>query len=305
MALVPAFSAFADTPTSTATPTSTITMTPTPALGEGQWSMVVNSGSPVVTGQGGYSGVFNYTAGPTAWPSTGGLLSVYFPFGIDTPSPSNFYAAPAFSSNIRAYGFSGQTVTVQIANLAPGAGIDFYYGYNPTGFAVSTTNTPLDLYVASNAVDISYTLMGGVTPNPANTPIVVQTPTCTPTATITTSPSESPTSTPSPSVTPTWTESPVGNEHAGTVYTYPNPFNLQNFNKCTFRFGPASNVHVTVFNLVGEPVREIPSSDINEAQGWAIWPGVDDYMRKVTGGMYFVRVRSSSGTLTKKFTVLN
>jgi hypothetical protein len=240
---------FTVTVTDVPTATPTVTPTTTMVMGEGSWSVVPDT-TPFVTGHGGYSAVINFVAGPTAWPATGGLLAVYFPVGLDLPGYGNFYAVPAYASHIGAYGFSGQTATVQIRNLAPGDSIPFYYGYNPTGFAVSTTTSPLVFAVSSNALDISGPV-GGVTPNATNVALLVQTPTSTSTPTITASPTESPTYTVSPTVTPTWTESPIGVVQDGKVYVYPNPFNRQKTDKCTIRFAPASDVHITIFNLLG------------------------------------------------------
>lgn len=90
----------------------------------------------------------------------------------------------------------------------------------------------------------------------------------------------------------------------GKVFSYPNPFDLQKFDKVTFRFDSDPDARVTVFNLLGEPVREIPISDIQGPLGFAIWHGEDDSQHHVTGGLYFVRVKGKK-TLVRKFTILN
>jgi hypothetical protein len=277
-------------------------------VGEGSWGFVANKPYPWITGDQALSGQLVYQAGATAWPATGGLLTIFFPAGIDPPTASNFYVAPSFASKVQSYSFSGTTVEVQVKDLLPGAFLPFFYGYNSTGFAVVGTNSPINFGMMAYVDSVSAGPGSIVTPASASAPLLIVTPTMTATisATFTVSPtfSETPTVTPTFTITETFTETPVGPEQVNTVYSYPNPFDQKKFDKCTFRFPSAANAQVTVFNLVGEPVREIPSSDINAAQGWAVWPGVDDYMRKVTGGLYFVRVRLPNSTMVKKFTVL-
>jgi hypothetical protein len=290
----------------TTVPTASPTVTNTPAVGEGSWTFVPST-QPFVSGNSGYSGVLTYIAGPTAWPATGGLLTVYFPLGISAPTSSNFYVAPAFGSQVSNYSFIGSTVSVQVSNLAPGSSIPFYYGYLPSGVAVNTTQSTIAISLAAYVDTASAGAGASVIPNTGGYISVVQ-PTTTPTTTLTftVSPTFSPTPTyESPTITPTWTESPIAAAQGNSVFSYPNPFDISNFSKCTFRFPAATYAKVTVFNLVGEPVRVIPDSDINAAQGWAVWPGVDDYLHQVAGGLYYVRVQTPTGTVIKHFTVLH
>jgi hypothetical protein len=310
-----------DTLTSTITPSVTPTCTLTPGVGEGTWTFVASAAPPWVTGSNGLSAILTYYAGATPWPPSGGLLSIYFPPGLDAPSAVNFYAVPTPGGNNLvqgpgSYSYSGaspngSTVSVDVSNLASGAPVSFYYGYDSGGFAISTTVSPLVIAVQAYADSTTGGPGAAVAPNGANVPLVVVTPTltCTVTLSSTISPtfSPSPTISPTPTITLTSTNTPIGTVTPNAVYSYPNPFDMRagGVTKCTFRFPSDSSAKVTVFNLVGEPVREIPSSDINLAEGWAIWPGVDDYLRPVAGGIYFVRVRASKGTYIKHFTVLH
>lgn len=312
LSLTGPLAAVTDTPTCTSTPTDLPTPTPTltitPAVGEGAWGWVADS-DPWVTGSAGHSATLSYQAGPTAFPASGGLLTFFFPFGLEAPVAGNFYAAPAYASLVQGYTFNGSTVSVQVRNLAAGASMVFLYGYNAVGASVSTTISPQTVALFSNslgdpAVGIGAPVSAGGL-GVVNVVTPTMTPTITPTFTISATFSMTPTITPTFSITQTFTETPVGALQDGKVYVYPNPFNMQATDKCTIRFNPASDVHITIFNLLGETVRELSSSDINEAQGWAVWKGVDDYLRNIAGGMYFVRVKSSYGVVTKKFTVLN
>lgn len=279
-------------------------MTATP--GDGSWTFVPSE-LPLITGHTGVTGVFTYKAGAQAWPSSAGLLTIFFPLGVDAPTTSNFYVAPAYSSKVQLASASGQTYTVQVKDLNPGDSLPFYFGYLAGGLSVTGTAGPLAFQVVANPGSTS-PAGGPVTPDASQAVLTLLTPTQTPTITatftISTTITYSPTITPTFTVTPTWTESPVGPEHPNEVYAYPNPYDQKKFEKVTFRFPGDASADVQVFNLVGEPVRQIPVSDINAAQGWAIWWGMDDYLRRVTGGIYFVRVRTSKGQWVKKFTVL-
>lgn len=290
--------------TCTATPTITATSTPTP--GDGSWTFVPSE-LPLITGHTGVTGIFTYKAGAQAWPSSGGLLTIFFPFGLDAPTTTNFYVAPASGSKAQLPSASGQTYTVQLKNLNPGDSIPFYFGYLAGGLSVTGTSSPLIFQVVANPGSTS---PGGgmVTPGASQAILVVQTPndtaTITPTLTQTPTITLTSTITQTPTITLTFTETPIGAEHPNEVYTYPNPYDQKKFEKCTFRFPGDASADVTVFNLVGEPVRQIPAQDINAGQGWAVWWGMDDYLRRVTGGIYFVRVRTPKGQWVKKFTVL-
>ncbi len=294
------------TPTGTpsASPTATPSATPTPTPGSGNWSISI--GNPLIHPSTGNSAIWTYTAGV---PWTNGRLIFTFPSGLSAPSASNFYVQPSKASQVASYTYSGQEAKVDVSSLASGESIQFYYGYNASGFAVNTSITPLAAFVLA-AHPSSLTLTPGVVtpvPAPAAAAITTRTatPTVTPTATITTTHSATPTISPTFTVTMTYTETPVAPAPASGVFAYPNPYDLRVNDKVTFRFKPVASAQVQVFNLLGEPVRQLDASTIFAAQGWAIWPGVDDYGRKVSGGLYFVRVKTPDGVLTRKFTVLH
>jgi hypothetical protein len=297
-----------DTPTATASPTftasPTVTVSPTVTPGAGNWSLSIPN--PLIYGGSGNTAIWTYTA---AQPFSGGLLAFQLPDGLEAPSASNFYVQPSQGSQVSGPIYSGQSVTFTVNSLAAGSSLAFWYGYNATGFAVNTTITPLGPFTLW-AHPSSVTLGAGVvTPVPAPAAIAIitrtATPTVTPTATITVTHSATPTITESHTVTQTYTETPLAAAPADGVFSYPNPFDLRRFDKTTFRFAPTASAQITVFNLVGEPVRRLDDAEVQAAQGWAIWPGVDDYGRKVTGGIYFVRVVTPQGVHKRKFTVLH
>lgn len=288
-----------DTDTPTATPT--VTATPTATPDGGSWSL--NIPSVLVYGSNGNSAIWTYTAGQAF---ANGRLVFTFPAGLSAPTTSNFYVQPSRAGQVGAYSPSGQSISVDVISLAMGDSLQFYYGYNASGYAVGTTITPLGPFsLAANATGV--TAGGLVTPVTAPSVAIAtatHTPTATPTITITQTFTATPTISPTFTVTQTYTETPVAAAPATGVFTYPNPFDLRLYQKITIRFQPVASASVQIFNLVGEPVCSLSDSDIYPGKGWAIWNGVDDYGRVIVGGLYFVRVKVPDGVLVRKFTVL-
>ena len=279
--------------------------------GEGSYT---TAPSTLINGNGGQSLTINFVSGATAIPSSGGLISVLFPLGFDAPvGGGNFYIHPSQSTLLlngaSSYSQSGQQVNIQLKNLPASGSVDFLYGFIPGGFTVNTAASSVSLTVSSNPESITLAAAAlAVQPTIAvYSPTFTSTPTVTLTPTITPTPSISSTFTNSPTVTSTYTETPIGPLEDGEVYAYPNPFNLAKRAFCTFRF-PASigsPVEIQVFNLMAEPVRTLNSAVINQPQGWATWDGRDDQFNPVPGGLYLVRVKGPSTTLTSKFVVFH
>lgn len=307
-------------PTDTATPTATASITPTVTPGSGSFSLVSYApdgstlGSPVlVNGSTGNAMDILYVAGEP-WAPGGGLLTVVFPVAMGTPQGYNFWVAPGQSGQVLGYSFVGQSVQIQLRNVSQGQQLNLRYGQNAVGFAVNSTMTSevVTLYSYPQSVSLG---AGGVVPTPISIPVysATNTPTMTPTYTVSPTFTVSPTSTVTPTSTntPDWThtvtptETPLGPPAINGVYAYPNPFDERRYDKVTFRFPPSDSATVTVFSLTGQPVRVLDSVNVQATAGWALWQGEDDYMRKVAGGLYFVRVKTASGTYIKKFTVLN
>jgi len=304
-----------ETGTSTSTPTATATVTP----GTGSFSLTsygsngVPVGTPVlVQGSSGNAMDILYVTGEP-WALGGGNLTVIFPTAMGYPNSSNFWVVPALASRVLGYSYSGQSVTIQLKALNQGETVALRYGQNATGFAVNSTLTAevVTLYAYPQSVTLG---AGGQVPlpifvsvySPTITTTITQTYTASPTFTVSPAPTVTSTATQTPDWTHTLTrtETPLGPAIASGVYAYPNPFNQRKYDKVTFRFPAASEAAIKVFNLVGEPVRALESADIQAAAGWAIWHGEDDYKRKVPGGLYYVRVKTPTGTYIKKFTVL-
>lgn len=293
------------TETATFTASPTITVSPTPTPGPGSWTL--SMASPLVSGIPGNSAIWSYTADQ---PWTAGQLYFSFPQGLDAPVGGLFYVKPSQAGKVTGYAVSGQAVSVSVQGVNQGEVLQFYYGYNSSGFMVASgSNSPLtDFYVRAHPQ--SQAELGGLVA-PVLAPVIVvvtatATPTVTPTATITPTFSVTPTVTATFTITQTFTETAVGAAPVqGGLYCYPNPFDLRRYDKVTLRFNPTASAEVQIFNLVGEPVRRLDAADVYQDKGWAIWHGEDDHLRKVQGGLYFARIKTPEGVLVRKFTVLH
>ncbi len=291
---------FTISPTLTATPT--ITETPTP--GEGDF---VFAPGAMTVGSRGNGFDLSFVAGASAFSASGGLVTIYFPPDLGNPN-GLFYVHPQDLGFVQAVSFQGQTVTVNVIGLPAYGVLRFRYGQTASGFPFNS-NVDVPLALRSYPQSVSLGAGGYLIPSGPGA-LMAQSPTVTPTYTVTLTPTitltltVSPTFSVTPTITQTFTETPVGAVQDNAVYSYPNPFDKSRFDKVTFRFPVDSGVAITVFNLAGEPVRDIPAGDINEGQGWAIWGGLDDIGRRVAGGLYFVRVRGSARVLMRKFVVV-
>jgi hypothetical protein len=314
--------ASADTPTDTPTdsPTATITLTatvtptstasPTPTPGPGVWNVIVPQ--TLVYGVPGNTAIWTYT---TSEPWTLGKLIFVFPPTLEGPTSSNFFLQPSQVGHLGPTPYvypspGGVTVEVQVGNLNPGDTLSFLYGYDSTGFTVTDTASPLAPFALYASPDSLTLTPAAVTPFPPPPPINVitatNTPTVTPTGTITVTATVTPTITATFTITQTFTETPVAPAPTDGLLCYPNPFDLRLTDKVTIRFQPLSQpqISVQIFNLMGEPVRTLDPQDIFPAYGWALWHGEDDYLRRMPGGIYFVRVKTPDKTMVKRITVL-
>jgi len=252
-------------------------------------------------------------------PSSGGLLVIDFPSCFTPASKANFSIAADQAQYLLAtasqpYTFStnaaGTQVTIKLANVPAGTPVDFQFGGGSAGFVVNTLDDSTELAAAGyldgpntsplNAIPLSYQpVIQLIDPTPVLTATLTPTPSITPTFSI------SPTFSVSPTITVTYTTTPMGKIIPNSAYAYPNPFDLRFFEKVTLRFPPDHGVVVDIFKVSGQPVTQLRGADINEALGWAIWDGRDQYGRKVAGGVYFYRIRGSARKMMGKFTVLH
>jgi hypothetical protein len=318
------------TVTGTATPTATQTATPTITPGEGYFGVnVLNGlGQPIATpflvpGTSGNELQISYT---TSVQFTGGSLTIVFPADLPTPCAANFSVIPVPGQEALLQTtptFDGVTVTVGLnSNFGPNSALStviFNYGVNSTGllfpaaYPTPTTLTSESFEIWVNPLSTT-TGPGGLVPPPPPIPVYSATTTPTVTQSFTSSPTETPspnwtatvssTPTVSPTITSTPTVTAVGPAPQTGFYTYPNPFDKHQQSYVTIRFPPTGDaVTITIFNLLGNPVRKVPASDVQAGNGVAVWTGEDDYGRQVPGGLYFVRLKSGSTVTVHKMTV--
>ncbi|NOX19304.1 MAG: T9SS type A sorting domain-containing protein [Chlorobi bacterium] len=83
---------------------------------------------------------------------------------------------------------------------------------------------------------------------------------------------------------------------------YPNPFNPST----TIEFGlpEASFVSIRIYNMLGQEVNTLVSSDFNAGTYRTVWNGTDNSGNKVASGTYIYRVTSGKNAATKKLILL-
>ena len=305
--------------------TSTVTPTPTGTPGSGSYAYSLRNGFGqrilpppyLVVGSTGNELFVSYTA---AVQFEYGMVVFQIPPDLGAPAADNCSVVPAEQLNVDSITYSGQCVSVTVDSLYPGQVLVLQYDpVNNNGFALGflfPTQNPTPPVSSSESVAVwenpqagTVNFEGvGLVPPPSPIAILTSTVTWTfspsPTITLTPTLTVSATLTPSPTISPTFTKTPVGAAPETGFYTYPNPFDKHQQSFVTIRFpNNTDSASITIFNLLGNPVREIPASDIQAASGVAIWTGEDDYGRQVPGGLYFVRLKTPSGVTVHKMTV--
>ncbi|MCB9069676.1 MAG: T9SS type A sorting domain-containing protein [Calditrichae bacterium] len=88
----------------------------------------------------------------------------------------------------------------------------------------------------------------------------------------------------------------------GLDQNYPNPFNPET----TIRFAlpQSGNVTLKIFNLSGQLVRTLVSSEFAAGQHQIVWNGRNDLGEKVASGMYLYRITAGSFVQTKKMMLM-
>ena len=71
---------------------------------------------------------------------------------------------------------------------------------------------------------------------------------------------------------------------------YPNPFNPET--EIRFEIPESRRVIITIYNLLGQKVRELMDQDLLPGSYRVVWDARDDLGRPVPGGAYFYRVEA-------------
>ena len=304
------------TPTATASITPTVTATPT---GYAPLGGYVSVDPNILVKETLQSMTIEWVNPQASIPASGGLMVIDFPACFTPPNKTNFYIANndaqyLLPSASQPYTFtssiSGSQVAIKLAGVPMGTALQFDYGMGTSGFTINTLDSSVALQV-SGILDGPNTSPSFAVPLQSQPLIQLIEPTPELSATLTPTMSESPTFTisptfsVSPTITVTYTTTPLGKVIPNSAYAYPNPFDERRFDKVTLRFPPDHNVVIDIFKVSGEPVTQLRGASIDEALGWAVWDGRDQYGRQVAGGVYFYRIRGSARKMMGKFTVLH
>ena len=83
---------------------------------------------------------------------------------------------------------------------------------------------------------------------------------------------------------------------------YPNPFNPNT--EITYNLPAQSDVRITVFNLLGQAVKEIVNDNLPAGPHVASWDGRDESGTTVASGIYLYRLTAGDRTLSRKMVLL-
>ncbi|NOY59343.1 MAG: T9SS type A sorting domain-containing protein [Calditrichaeota bacterium] len=83
---------------------------------------------------------------------------------------------------------------------------------------------------------------------------------------------------------------------------FPNPFNSQT--KIGFALNKADHVSLSIYNTVGQRVKQLIDGDMTAGNHFAIWAGDDDFGRKVASGVYIYRMESGNFIGAKKMMLI-
>jgi len=82
------------------------------------------------------------------------------------------------------------------------------------------------------------------------------------------------------------------------IGNYPNPFNPNT--TIVFSLPKSQNIHLTVYNNLGQVVKEITEEELPAGFNEIKWNGDDQLGRSVSSGIYFYQIKSADNFLTGK-----
>ncbi len=87
---------------------------------------------------------------------------------------------------------------------------------------------------------------------------------------------------------------PVGFE---LYKNFPNPFNT--YTQITFHLSTASQIELTIYNLAGQPIRNLFKGKLFSGEHLLTWDGSDNSGRSVASGIYFYQLKVDDGNLRR------
>jgi hypothetical protein len=87
---------------------------------------------------------------------------------------------------------------------------------------------------------------------------------------------------------------------------HPNPFSTYHdpLTSIAYTTEKSDHVDITLYDVLGRPVRHLVSDDIGAGAHTVTWDGRDDHGRMVASGHYFYRMKTSGSTVTRKMVVI-
>ena len=82
------------------------------------------------------------------------------------------------------------------------------------------------------------------------------------------------------------------------IGNYPNPFNPNT--TIVFNLPKRENVTITVFNQLGEKVKEIINAEFEAGKNKVVWNGLNDNNKSVSSGIYLYKISSGNNALYGK-----
>ena len=93
-------------------------------------------------------------------------------------------------------------------------------------------------------------------------------------------------------------ESPVPQLTTALNANYPNPFNPST--SIAFSLAESARVKLNIYNLKGQKVKSLLSSDMASGTHSITWNGDDDSGRGVSSGIYLIRMDTPRQSFTRK-----
>ncbi len=83
---------------------------------------------------------------------------------------------------------------------------------------------------------------------------------------------------------------------------YPNPFNPDT--KIDYSLATRSDVHINIYNVLGQPVRSLVDQNQTAGQHTVIWDGKDNFGIEVSAGFYFYKMQAGAFVENKRMVYL-
>ncbi len=86
------------------------------------------------------------------------------------------------------------------------------------------------------------------------------------------------------------------------VSAWPSPFNPST--TVSYTVGTPGSIRLAVYNTAGQLVRTLVSGDVQAGEHTAVWNGTDGSGRAASGGVYIVRLTTSTDAASQRVTLL-